>query len=301
MIARFLALSLAVHTGTAVVVGHFANAPDPAPAPLALQLSLAADSAAGSETSPVSDDATSGTLEPVAGPTPPDPRRREPERTEVTAAAITSPETEAVAAAAVSREPERTQTTRANREAPVQPVDDHPPILTADSTADSAADASSDTEPTDEPGPPASTTAASEANATADTPAVPEPARIAKSSRDPAITPAMPPADTGASTASDTVVNHARAELAALLASRFVYPPLARSRGWEGRVELEIELRGDGSISTVRIVRSSGHRLLDRDAVRTLERIGAVPGAAQWLQGRDLAVALPVIYRLVEG
>lgn len=87
----------------------------------------------------------------------------------------------------------------------------------------------------------------------------------------------------------------------AALAHHFVYPPLARKLGWQGEVYVDVCLEPDGRLHAVRIVRSSGHRLLDRDAFDTLSRIGVIPQARTHLHGHSYAFTLPVTYKLVDG
>jgi protein TonB len=55
-----------------------------------------------------------------------------------------------------------------------------------------------------------------------------------------------------------------------------VYPLLAKRRGWEGTVTLDIELRADGSVGDIKVAQSSGHALLDQaamDKVKTWRHI----------------------------
>lgn len=78
----------------------------------------------------------------------------------------------------------------------------------------------------------------------------------------------------------------------------FSYPLLARQQGWEGEVLLGFSVFPDGRIDDVRIVQSSGHRLLDEAACSALARVGALPDARP--QER-LQLHLPVTYRLTEG
>jgi len=104
---------------------------------------------------------------------------------------------------------------------------------------------------------------------------------------------AMPPASAAA--------NHVRSQIQALFAARFRYPPLARKHGWQGSVKVRLTLRIDGLLEGVQIVESSGHRILDRDAVKTLQRIEKVPDVARWLGGDGLSVDVPIRYRLVSG
>ena len=55
-----------------------------------------------------------------------------------------------------------------------------------------------------------------------------------------------------------------------------VYPLIAKRRGWEGTVTLEIELRADGSVGDIKVAQSSGYPLLDEaamDKVKTWRHI----------------------------
>jgi len=50
------------------------------------------------------------------------------------------------------------------------------------------------------------------------------------------------------------------------------YPRAARERKMEGTVILRLGVEADGSINSIRIVQSSGHRLLDRAAMKTVRK-----------------------------
>ncbi len=78
------------------------------------------------------------------------------------------------------------------------------------------------------------------------------------------------------------------------LARHFLYPPLARKRGWQGEVLLAFRLESDGSILDARIARSSGYGMLDRAALDSLGRVGRLHHPPP----RGIAMELPVIYRL---
>jgi protein TonB len=95
--------------------------------------------------------------------------------------------------------------------------------------------------------------------------------------------------------------NHLMAMLRNELAEHFVYPMLARRRGWEGEVHVAALLAADGSIHDLRLLGSSGYAVLDRDALATLARIGTLPRARHWLAGREFSFELPVLYRLTRG
>jgi periplasmic protein TonB len=77
------------------------------------------------------------------------------------------------------------------------------------------------------------------------------------------------------------------------------YPVQARRQGIEGTVRLAFRIRVDGSLAAIEVRESSGSRLLDRAAVRTVERASPVPPAlAAAFAGQELTV--PVTFRLVE-
>lgn len=121
-----------------------------------------------------------------------------------------------------------------------------------------------------------------------------EPVRVAT-----AAPSADPTPTTGA--ALGAIAARARREISALLALRFRYPALARKHGWQGRVQVRLTLSASGRIDTTQIVQSSGYRVLDRNALKTLRRIGRLPGDAQWLQGHELSLDIPIRYRLING
>jgi len=51
-----------------------------------------------------------------------------------------------------------------------------------------------------------------------------------------------------------------------------VYPEVARRRGWEGTVEFEVVVLKDGRVGNIKMVKSSGHRSLDRAARKSIRR-----------------------------
>lgn len=100
---------------------------------------------------------------------------------------------------------------------------------------------------------------------------------------------------------SETTVNHLRSLLRTELDKHFVYPPVARRNGWEGRVDIVVRFDHEGRLNTLRIVHSSGYAVLDQDALLTLQKIGTIPQARTWLRGYSYDTQLPVLYRLTEG
>jgi protein TonB len=100
----------------------------------------------------------------------------------------------------------------------------------------------------------------------------------------------------GAATAPDA--DTLRALMRHLEAHRH-YPVQARRKGIEGTVRLAFRIRSDGTLASVEVRESSGSRLLDRAAVRTVERASPLPrDLAAALAGQELT--LPVTFRLVD-
>lgn len=88
------------------------------------------------------------------------------------------------------------------------------------------------------------------------------------------------------------------ARLRTHLAQHFVYPELARRRGWEGEVVLRLRIVPPGTIEHVQVARSSGYDVIDRAAMRALGR-AELSGAAVLSQSFEMQ--LPIIYRLRGG
>lgn len=95
--------------------------------------------------------------------------------------------------------------------------------------------------------------------------------------------------------------NQLLGDLQTRLSHYLTYPPLARSRGWEGTVLLGLRVESNGRLKKIRIARSSGYAVLDNSALNSLNRLGQLAEASAWLNGRGLDMQLPVIYRLIEN
>lgn len=78
------------------------------------------------------------------------------------------------------------------------------------------------------------------------------------------------------------------------------YPPLARERGWSGTAEVRVEVSPQGRPNRVGLAHSSGHDVLDREALEMMSRAAAVAELPDSLRGRAFAVSLPVIFDLKE-
>lgn len=79
------------------------------------------------------------------------------------------------------------------------------------------------------------------------------------------------------------------------------YPLLARERGWTGTVEVEVEVSRQGLARHIQLARSSGHDILDREALAMMSRAAGVAALPESLRGRAFSVRLPVVFDLEEG
>lgn len=67
------------------------------------------------------------------------------------------------------------------------------------------------------------------------------------------------------------------AEIRRRIQRALVYPASARQRGLAGVSEVEFVIGVDGRAEEVRVVASSGHRILDRAARRSVQAAGVLP------------------------
>ena len=91
-----------------------------------------------------------------------------------------------------------------------------------------------------------------------------------------------------------------RADLIAVARGIKAYPTLARERGWEGTVEVELRFNASTRLSDVNTVRSGGHRLLDEQALEIVRLAATSVPLPNSLASADFRLLLPVVFRLVE-
>lgn len=108
--------------------------------------------------------------------------------------------------------------------------------------------------------------------------------------------PAAPRAAAGPDAAS--LVAQYRAAIMLQAARYKRYPRFARDNGWEGKVDVRMEIGADGSIASLRVVRGTGYSILDQqalDMVRRAKPDAAIPGG---LRGKAFGIDVPVIFSL---
>ncbi len=87
-------------------------------------------------------------------------------------------------------------------------------------------------------------------------------------------------------------------ELAGAVASHQRYPRVALMRQWQGTAVLQLELAADGRLLGVRVISSSGHDTLDRQALDMVREAVPLPSLPEALAGRPLTVDVPVVFRI---
>lgn len=88
------------------------------------------------------------------------------------------------------------------------------------------------------------------------------------------------------------------AQLQAWLQRHKRYPQHAIARRQQGTATLYFVVDRTGRLLDYRLEQSSGHRLLDREALEMIERAAPLPRMPAGLSGSDLAVVLPVRFAL---
>ena len=76
-----------------------------------------------------------------------------------------------------------------------------------------------------------------------------------------------------------------------------VYPAIARSRGWQGKVLLRVSVSAEGLSEAVTIHRSSGHEALDESAIAAVEKWQFIP-AKRGNMAVACSVIVPIIFTL---
>lgn len=75
------------------------------------------------------------------------------------------------------------------------------------------------------------------------------------------------------------------------------YPSLARLNRWEGKVVLRVVIKETGELADLRIAQSSGHDILDQDALEILKQTAPLQ-LKQPLGQPQIVVHIPISYKL---
>jgi len=78
------------------------------------------------------------------------------------------------------------------------------------------------------------------------------------------------------------------------------YPRVALDNNWEGRVEVRMVIGVSGAIASLDVHASTGHEVLDREALDLIRQAKSQTSIPASLRGRDFAIEIPVIFSLRE-
>ncbi len=79
-----------------------------------------------------------------------------------------------------------------------------------------------------------------------------------------------------------------------LVAANFSYPRSAVVRGDEGKALIRVNVAPNGSITSVTLAKSTGSPILDREAVRIVQKIARFPAPPAGTN----SVSLPIIFQI---
>jgi periplasmic protein TonB len=78
-----------------------------------------------------------------------------------------------------------------------------------------------------------------------------------------------------------------------IIQKNIIYPTLARKMGWQGKVTISFLIMPDGGVSEIRIAKTSGKDILDRNAAETVRRVAPFPPPPAKAE-----ITVPVVYAL---
>ena len=87
-------------------------------------------------------------------------------------------------------------------------------------------------------------------------------------------------------------------ELAIHIAKFKKYPRIAARRGWQGEVVLEVELTGKGQLIKKGVMKYSGHKPLDTEAMKMIDRAVPFPAPPSILSESTFTILVPISFTL---
>ncbi len=76
------------------------------------------------------------------------------------------------------------------------------------------------------------------------------------------------------------------------------YPRSAKRAGLEGKVVVEVQIDATGLILSHKVLRSSGHSMLDRAALDTVTSMGKLPAPPSALEWKTRSMKVPFVYKI---
>lgn len=76
------------------------------------------------------------------------------------------------------------------------------------------------------------------------------------------------------------------------------YPRVALDNNWQGRAEVHMAIGADGSIAALSVRASSGHEILDREALEMIRKATPLTPMPASLRGTAFTLDIPVVFNL---
>jgi protein TonB len=76
------------------------------------------------------------------------------------------------------------------------------------------------------------------------------------------------------------------------------YPRIAQMRDWQGEAIVELQIDGNGKLKSKKIIQSSGHEVLDKQALDMVEKALPFPAPPEVLRGSSFSVKVPIAFKL---
>jgi pilus assembly protein CpaC len=80
--------------------------------------------------------------------------------------------------------------------------------------------------------------------------------------------------------------------------NNLTYPSLAKEAGFQGALKLSLRISYQGELLDIQVKVSSGHRILDDNAVSAAKAIAAYPPFPSSIDKKELWIDIPIVYRL---
>jgi len=87
--------------------------------------------------------------------------------------------------------------------------------------------------------------------------------------------------------------------LRAHIAKHKKYPRIAQRRKMQGEVVIEIQIKGDGSLISKNIQKSSGHKVLDKEGMNMMEKSKPFPVPPEVMKDSVTTVLVPIAFNLI--
>ncbi|MBU2436681.1 MAG: TonB family protein, partial [Candidatus Omnitrophica bacterium] len=80
------------------------------------------------------------------------------------------------------------------------------------------------------------------------------------------------------------------------ISNNIVYPSALLETGWQGTVVLKLDINRSGALKEVKVIKSSGYKVLDRDALRLIKTF-AFPSFPAQTRLKELSLEIPIVYQ----